>query len=245
MVPIRSLPRKPSPKTPMALPFSSRHQTLLSSYNNKHKGQRGFLIGGGTSIKYLQDSGFDFQRLKTEITVGVNKAYNLFVPTYLVFGDDFFWKHFSQEIRALRCVKFAPSQILRGYSDSSLLQLRTSTNYQEVLPRGLDASISFMNNSGVAALRVLYCLGCNPIYLLGIDLTENNMGETHFHADYERFKRHTTPAKYKTFHTEFARTLSALKTKNISVFSCSSISSLNTIIPYINPESLYKGVNSL
>ena len=233
MVPIRSLPRKPSPRTPLA----SRYQNLLSSYNDKHKGQRGFLIGGGTSIKYLQDSGFDFNKLKTEITLGVNKAYRLFVPTYLVFGDDFFWKHFSQEIRALPCIKFAPSQILRGYSDSSLLPLRTSTNYQEVLPRGLDASISFMNNSGVAALRVLYCLGCNPIYLIGIDLIENNRGETHFHADYKSFGRHTTPAKYKTFHTEFARTLSSLKTKNISVFSCSSISSLNTIIPYINPES--------
>ena len=238
MVPIRSPRGKPSPRTtPAALPFSSRHQTALSSYNNKHKGQRGFLIGGGTSIKYLQESGFDFSQLKDEITVGVNKAYRLFIPTYLVFGDDFFWKHFSQEIRALQCIKFAPSQILRGYSDPSILPLRTSTNYQEVLPRGLDASVSFINNSGVAALRILYCLGCNPIYLFGIDLIENNIGETHFHNDYARFGRHTTPAKYKTFHTEFARTLSALKTKNISVFSCSEVSSLNTIIPYVHPNT--------
>ena len=238
MVPIRTPRGKASPRTPAALPFSSRHQTVLSGYNNKHKDKRGFLIGGGTSIKYLQESGFDFTQLQTEVTVGVNKAYNLFVPTYLVFGDDFFWKHFSQEIRALQCIKFAPSQILRGYSDPSILPLRTSTNYQEVLPRGLDASVSFINNSGVAALRVLYCLGCNPIYLIGIDLTEDSSGATHFHTDYTSFKRYTTPSKYKTFHTEFARTLSALKTKNISVFSCSPISSLNTIIPYIPPESL-------
>ena len=238
MIPLR-VPRRPSPKPQYRNLISGQQSTLLRQYNNKHVGHRGILLGGGTSIKHLQNTGFDFHSLTKEIVVGVNKAYRLFTPTYLVFGDPYFWEHFHTEIRTLSCIKFAPAQTLKGYSDIHTLPVRAGTNYQEVLPNGLDAAVSFINNSGVAALRILYCLGCNPIYLFGIDLTEDTAGETHFHNDYKNLGRQTTQAKYKTFHTEFARTLSALKTRDISVFSCSSFSSLNVVIPYVHPSLVF------
>ncbi len=213
---------------------------LLRTYNNKHKGQRGFLVGGGSSLATLVQEGFNFREFDKEIIVGVNKAYKLVLPTYLVFGDAFFLKYFYDEISAVPCIKFAPQDILRGISDTTIVPLRRGTNYKDVLPTSIDGAVSFINNSGVAALRIMYCLGCNPIYLLGIDLNSNPItGETHFHQDYTSAGRSVHPLRYNQFYVEFARTLSALKTRDVSVFSCSPISSLNTIIPYIPIMSLF------
>lgn len=217
----------------------TRYTSQLKSLNKKHAGHRGFLIGGGSSIRTLLDGGFDFSQLKDEITVGVNKAYKLFLPSYLVFGDGFFWKEFYKEIRALSCIKFAPEDIVRHHSDSTLLPVRRSQNYHDLLPRGLESSISFINNSGVAALRILYCLGCNPIYLVGVDLSANQTGSTHFHTEYVPFKRDTSESQYKSFTKEYMRTIAALRTQRVNVISCSSMSSLNTIIPYVPLPSLF------
>ena len=236
----------PTKTPPLSFPKSiprgvsdNRHSNTLRSYNNKHQGKRGFLIGGGTSIVLLQQKGFDFSCLQNEVIVGVNKAYKLVLPTYLVFGDLVFWKEFYKEIQPLPCVKLAPEDIVKYHSDPGLLPLRRSNNYREVLPLGLDAAVSFINNSGVAALRILYCLGCNPIYLVGIDLGANANGDTHFHNDYTSLKRDTSKERYRCFLTEFVRTIAALKTKDISLFSCSEISPLNAIIPYVSLTSLF------
>jgi hypothetical protein len=206
----------------------------LQELNNKHHNQRGFLIGGGSSLKILQENGFNFKKkLQNEIVVGVNKAYELVLPTYLVFGDTYFWKNFKDEVLTLPCVKFAPQDIVRGTDDPLLLKVKRGVRNSPFLPEGLDAAISFVNNSGVAALRMMYCLGCNPIYLLGIDLREGVGGHTHFHTAYKD-KAKTGGTIYKNFRAEFVRTLTALKERNVSVYSCSPISSLNeTVLSFI------------
>lgn len=230
---------------PRPLHSSLPHIKVLRSYNNLHQGQRGFLVGGGSSLLALQDGGFDFHQMeKKEVVVGINKAYKLFLPTYLVFGDRIFWDSFREEIRTLSCIKFAPQDILKGSTtpsqkETSLLPLQRDANTRDILPKGLEGPISFRNNSGVAGLRVLYCLGCNPLYLLGIDLTTSNQGETHFHHDYRAIGRKSRPESYKQFYVEFAKTIAALKTRDISVFSCSSISLLNAVIPYVPLSSLF------
>lgn len=223
--------------------LSSAHVTRLRSYNQKHQGQRGFLIGGGSSLKVLQEQGFDFQQLEGEVTVGVNKAYTLFTPTYLVFGDEAFWKAFEKEIVALNSIVFAPLDILHGFSSSHILPLRRG-GCRATLPEGLDGTVSFVNNSGVAALRILYLLGCNPIYLLGIDLQTNTQGETHFHDAYIRLKRCTRPQTYTQFYTEFIKTIAALKTHGVQVVSCSPWSLLNTTIPYLSLFDLLERTHS-
>ncbi len=132
--------------------MSSALTATLRSYNNKHRGQRGFLIGGGTSLTALGDSGFDFHRLEQDVVVGINKAYKLLLPTYLVFGDKIFWDSFRDEVEALSCIKFAPEDILRNYKSTKnarLLPLRRGSNAREALPTGLDTAVSFVNNSGV------------------------------------------------------------------------------------------------
>lgn len=240
MKPITTPTRHSSVRRQVPHGMSALEFERLRDLTDKHKNQRGFLIGGGSSLLTLQESGFDFSRLQSEVIVGVNKAYKLLIPTYLVFGDNAFIKNFTQEIYALPCVKFAPHDILRGYSHPTLYGVQRGNRESDTLPRGLSAPISFINNSGVGALRITYTLGCNPIYLLGIDLSVNTAGDTHFHQDYKAIGRKTRPESYTAFQREYIKVITALRAHHIDVISCSPISKLNDIIPYVPIEEVLK-----
>jgi hypothetical protein len=207
------------------------------TFDNKHENKRAFVIGGGPSIDDIKKSGFSFDKLDNEITFGINKAYNLLTPTYLVFSDAYFWKHFMNEIKRVPCYKIVPDNIIRGYKDDTLIFLRRSQTPRDIVPNTLGAPISFINNSGVATLRIAYAMGCNPIYLVGIDVKIGDDGKTHFHNDYSGL-RTTPPTRYNQFYTEFDRTIKAMQEKNREIISCSENSLLNKVIPYVPITSL-------
>lgn len=215
-------------------------------YNMKHKGKRGFVIGGGSSISTLQERGFDFTILTSEITVGVNKSYDLFVPTYLVFGDAFFWRKFSKEIEKVDCTKIAPMNILGGSGKArqipNLLPIKRSSgdsNYE--FPTSFAHPINFVNNSGVAALRIAYLLGLNPIYLIGMDIGPHpTTKETHFHDAYKAdTNRITRPQRYVQFQQSFKETIKECKRRDVQVYSCSEFSPLNSSAPYVDLLTLF------
>lgn len=209
------------------------------TYDKKHEGKRAFIIGGGPSVSTILDSGFDFKKeFKDEITFGINKAYHLLMPTYLVFGDAYFWNHFGTEIKKLSCMKIVPDNIIHNYRDDTMIILKRSQTPKDVLPVSLAAPVSFINNSGLAALRIAYAMGCNPVYLIGIDVKITEDGKTHYHDFYSGL-RVTPPSRYRQFYNEFDRTITALKGK-CEVFSCSDISALNNLIPYIPIQEVVK-----
>ena len=211
-----------------------------ADYNDKHIGKRSFVIGGGHSIKTIQAEGFDFRtKLKDEITIGVNKAYKVADLTYLLFGDYWFWKHWQHEVRKLDCVNIVPENILKGVIPDKTLVVRRSVDVSQMIPDGFDKPFSFVNNTGVAALRAAYVLGCDPIYLIGMDITYSDTGESHFHEDYVDRKRATSPARYKQFHQVFTKTLEAIKSNGRTVYSCSPSSPLNSMIDYVPITSLF------
>lgn len=215
-------------------------------YNQKHKGKRGFVIGGGSSIKSLQERGFDFTKLTSEISVGVNKSYELFVPTYLVFGDAYFWRKFSKEIEQVDCTKIAPMNILGGSGKakqiSNLLPIKRTANSQQNLPTSFGNPICFVNNSGVAALRIAYLLGLNPIYLVGMDIGPDPVTEeTHFHNAYKSDSNRTTrPQRYVQFQNSFKETIKQCAKVGVKVYSCSPFSPLNSSAPYVDLTTLFQ-----
>lgn len=206
-------------------------------FDNIHADKRGFIIGCGASIKDIAAKGFDFKKLENEITYGVNNAYKLLIPTYLVFGDAYFWKHFETEVKKLPCYKIVPNNIIKGnVPDNTIIQVRRDSKPSVPVPSSMDGPISFLNNSGVAALRFAYIMGCNPIYLVGIDLG-GEPDNTHFHDIYKEKKLRTTPPnRYAQFCAEFERTIAGMR--NRKIISCSEISPLNTTIPYVPLASL-------
>ena len=215
----------------------------LSKHINKYKGKRGFVIGGGYSIKEYREKGFDFSLLDNEITVGANKAYKVCKVKFLIFLDFKFYQQYKEEINKLDCIKLAPSwaerlQDFKGREDTFIFKNCTA-NY---LPTTFNC-IRTANNSGVVALRIAYLLGLNPIYLVGIDLVKEHFGtdKMHFHDDYpESWVKSIKKKICDFFITEFVRTIEALKEKGIQVYSCYERSGLNEYIPYVNLFDLFK-----
>ena len=201
---------------------------------NQHEGSRGFLIGGGPSIKKYKDDGFNFRLLDTEITVGTNKAYLLCNLKYLVFIDSWFWKTFSYEVLELTNTTIIHPNLpnIKSPSSSNFIKFRRKT--KDELPTGFD-NISLYNNSGVTALRVCYLLGLNPIYLIGVDLNQDDFKKKNgnFHNHYKLNNRKATSSnRCINFLNSFETVISKLHEKNITVVSCSPTSPLNNIIPF-------------
>jgi len=216
----------------------------LSSFDNKHLNQRGFVIGGGPSILDIQKN-FDFKLLENEITVGSNKAYKLFNPTYLFCLDRYYVKHFISELNELNCTLFIPNSYhtLRNKNCYGLSKQRGKHKPLTKLPSSFQSEINFGNNSGVASLIIAYLLGLNPIYLVGIDIVHTDPeGRTHFHSEYNKTRIvKTTPARYDLFYNDFKTIIQFLTDKGVTVYSCSPCSRLNEDISFIVINTLFKG----
>lgn len=222
------------------------YKYITNEYDKRFLNKRGFIIGGGPSILSLIEEGFSFDSIKNEITLGVNKAYKLMIPGYLLFGDLYFWDTYKEEIRNIKCIKVSPDYNSRrvGSVDQGIFLVKGNMRNDSgsLLSETFSKEISAWNNSGVWALRLAYIFGLNPIYLIGMDVVrQDDKGNTHFHLDYniKRVKA-VSNKRYDNFFLAWMRTISLLKKKNIRIFSCSKISRLNTLIPYVDVREIVK-----
>lgn len=151
-------------------------------FEDKHRGQRGFVIVNGPSLKEQ-----DIDWLENEITFVVSGFFRHGVikkwqPKYYGILDEFFFSGseqshaFFKELRMVitQSIFFIP--IFRGYRENlkSHLLPRDKTFY--VATAGLPSSRvdftnvvqSFQSVSAFGLSQAIY-MGCNPIYLIGFD----------------------------------------------------------------------------
>jgi hypothetical protein len=140
------------------------------------KGERCFIIGGGESLK-----GFDFSRLAGELTIGVNRAYQVIDPTILFTMDSRFtdWARTGkigglEQWNSLGAVKVIwrarPATPIDGfYTVEAAKDDAFNPSIRKGLPR--------MNNSGFGAVALAIALGCSEIYLLGFDMRGGGNGK--------------------------------------------------------------------
>lgn len=206
-------------------------------------GERGFLIGGGPSIKDLMANDFDFKRLEqlSSIVVGVNKAYKLLNPNLLVYQDDYIWDAFKDELMQLPLTTtITCPHYCRGSNNTRVIPFRAAVSVAN-LPDSFSIPIGTKNNAGVTALRICYILGLNPIYLVGIDLRAEDChpDRFNFHTDYDSERQSmVTPDKVGRFRKYFIETIEELNSRGVSVYSCSKISTLNAHIPYVDIQTI-------
>jgi len=212
--------------------------------DNKHSGNRGFVVGGGPSIIDIQDSGFDFKTLQREITVVANQAYKLLDPTYLVAIDGSSWRQFGINMQAVdNCIKFCPDNVAKSLGIKNVYILERAKKVDGMygtIFKSFKDPIPMWPNAGVTCLRIAYVLGLNPIYLVGIDMIRvDASGRTHFHNDYsEREKSKTKDKRYIQFYDNFILTINDLQKLGINIISCSKTSKLNSVIPYVDIQNL-------
>ncbi len=148
-------------------------------------GHRAFIIGGGPSL-----TGFDFSKLRGEIVVGVNRAFE-HVDCQILFSMD---SRFHDWLRSGRLGDDAK----KAFAEYGGLKVWLDTHGHPFVPgirtvRSLGASglttslkdgVYHGENSGYAALNLAVCLGADPIYLLGFDGKLAGDGRAHHHEEY-------------------------------------------------------------
>lgn len=187
-------------------------------------GKRAFIVGGGASLR-----GFDWDRIKDEVTIGVNKSF-LYVNTMILYLMDL---NLYQQIQkddvmlklwnAFSGIKvMAAPQIMHETAPGAYLVNRYTG---EGLPQNLRDGIICGNNSGFGALMLATILGCNPIYLLGFDLKCEQY--SHWHEGYHGQSITQQASKMSSFMLPFFATAPLLGQAGVRVVNLNLDSALS------------------
>lgn len=176
----------------------------LEQIRNRHKGQRGFIIANGPSLRTD-----DLELLKNEITIASNKIHLAFEstawrPHYFTVTDELVWNRITPDIQENydRIYILDQLDVRRAVvPTTSVRQLSPRHDVDEKLGIPFSADLRFGAFGGNSVtyfnLQLAWFLGLNPVYLLGLDhkysekksLSMNIRHENqsnHFHANYRQ-----------------------------------------------------------
>lgn len=194
------------------------------------KGKRCFIIGGGVSLV-----GFDFERLRGEKIIAVNRAFESCMFADILFFMDAvnFHRWIIKGRLGIKAQekfqKFKGHKVYlsisrnRRVSGAYMLRAVERTGLTFSLKQGLFHG----SNSGYGALNLAVCLGANPIYLLGFDMKfqRNKSGmKTHFHEGYPI--RHHEENTLRIYNVQFGKIAGILKKRGIKVINLSMDSAM-------------------
>lgn len=190
-----------------SVPLKKLKDTL---HTGDWSGRRCWIIGGGPSLK-----GFDFNTLRGELTIGVNKAFLHHDPTIIFSGDYRFYKKLmmfntpkrerlwtDDEERCYQArAKYLQSHAYKVWLDTEggafgdeVFVVDYAGHYnketkkfegEEAISFNLEDGIYQGRNSGYAALNLAIALGASPIILLGFDMLGRDGKAAWFHEGYE------------------------------------------------------------
>jgi len=181
------------------------------------KGRKCFLLGGGPSLK-----NFNFEFIKNELTIGINKAFIKYPSTVNYAMDDRFYnmvsssskkdiekKNLHQQWIGYKGIKVFPKRSSKSVLDDSVYAVNVLPEI--ALSFNLGKGIWLGNNSGFGALALACCLGAIQIGLLGYDLKVDTIAsKTHWHGGYENQPFNSFQRKldrFKKCFEEFAETI--------------------------------------
>lgn len=153
-------------------------------------------MGGGPSL-----IDFDWSRLRGELTIGINRAFEFFDPSIIFSMDARFWEWLEQCAWGQNTLdRFNQyDRGLRAFVDMARLRLFPPEFYivdnfrgRALLSPRLEEGVRTAGNSGFAALNLAILLGCDPIYLLGYDMRGGIDGkQSNFHSGYPKAQQST------------------------------------------------------
>jgi len=205
----------------------------ISTLKDKHKNQKGVIIGGGPSVKQIKNYNFD-----NYIKIGGNLSFEITKLDYLIFLDIWFWNNFYKEVNNLQNtikVTHLSYDRVKYPIPEDIVKIPTRYTYFPLL----DKDTFQCNNTGSAMLSLAHYLGLKELYLFGIDLTSQD-NQTHFHNRYLEKGKQTSSSSLQVHYPNLKLIINILqKGYNIKIYSCSEISQLNQDIEYIDPKQLF------
>lgn len=197
------------------------------------EGRRAFILAGGPSL-----SDFNFDQIKDELSIGVNKSYQAFPTTINYSMDEKFLKLASQTTQWKQFKGIKANIKLGGgrYHDKDVkyvIRLKEKT-----LSFDISKGIYTGNNSGFGAMMLAICLGANPVYLLGVDL-KIDKDKTHWHEGYPKQNIKTVERSCGRFMRCFEEFAPVIKKQNVEVINLNPNSELKCF-PFSNINSVLK-----
>lgn len=190
------------------------------------RGKRCFLIGGGESLR-----SFDFDKIKEEYTIGINKSFLHFPSNFLYLSDASFYSKIQADPdlvskwREFKGIKVMPSPQIENMM-VDCYTIRRNNKY--TLPSSFKDGINPGNNSGYGALMLAISLGFSVIYLLGYDFHCHS--STHWHEGYEKQTLDYQNMKLHTFLTPFLLSAADIKRSESTVINLNKKSALSCFI---------------
>jgi len=141
----------------------------LAGFQDKHKGQRAFILGNGPSLKNT-----DVSTLKSEYTIGMNRIYLAFPEwgfhtSYFAAINNLVIEQCAEEIRGLPMPKFLSwrSRHLIEPTEDTIFLYSTYTGpkfAKDVRGRVWEgATVTYV------ALQLAFFMGFDPVILIGVD----------------------------------------------------------------------------
>lgn len=168
----------------------------LAELQNRHKGERCFIIGNGPSLKQT-----DLSRLKNEFTLGQNRIYLAFPElgfstSYYLSVNDLVVEQCAQEIQSLEMPRFVAWRARKWLTPQDNLFFLHTTYTGEKFAKDVRERVWEGGTVTYTALQVAYYLGFQQVILVGVDhnyVTQGKPNETvvsqgddpnHFHPGY-------------------------------------------------------------
>lgn len=150
-------------------PWRRKSIERLRSYQDKHQGQRCFIIGNGPSLKKM-----DLSLLKGEYSFGMNRLYMAFnelgfSTTYYVSMNDLVVEQCAQDIHKMAIPKFLSWRGRKWITPDDLTQFiytsYTGPNFATDITRRVweSATVTYV------ALQLAYYMGFSTVILIGVD----------------------------------------------------------------------------
>ena len=149
----------------------------IMNFRDIHKNQRCFVIGNGPS---LRNTNLDL--IKDEITFGCNRIYlSEFKPTYYAIEDVLDVQQFHKEINEYEApkYKFIPFSYKNLIKGDNVVYIKFGRGNSRI--NFVDKSVGYFVWGGTVTylmIQLAYWMGCNPIYLIGIDHNWGNLNES-------------------------------------------------------------------
>ena len=161
--------------------WRASHDRLIN-IQNKHLGQRCFIIGNGPSLRQM-----DLKKLRGEFTFGLNRIYLLFPElgfptTFLVSVNDLVLEQCITEMKSLEIPKFLTWRARRWFgNDPKVTYLDTDFTGEEDFCQDITGRIYEGFTVTYVALQLAYHMGFDQVILVGVDhnfITQGTANQT-------------------------------------------------------------------
>lgn len=219
----------------------NRHYSgKLGELRGLHEGQRCFVIGNGPSLNDM-----DLSILENEITIGCNRIYlnNRIVPTYYCIEDARLLKTVYKALEKWSTedtIKFIPTVLAdhaKNISNVCLVNFMYE-RYEGGEPK-FSEDISRICYWGSMVtymmLELAYHLGCNPIYLIGMDGVRPGVYK-HF---YEKDDVQENPPRYELSDAALKKARKFMESKGIEIYNATK-NPVRSFFKQVEYEEIFK-----